>query len=226
MIKRFIKKIMPTEMSAPINEVLFLCKRPFYRYVAIKKFNRIGKIYAGKVKIEIGAGDKKGENGWFTIDISKKCDIYWDLRWAFPFPNNSVDMIYSSHVLEHFCYKDLVKLMKECHRILKPSGQFSACVPNAGIYINGYSEDQFDRESFCKYEPALNNLSKIGIINYIAYMDGHHRHMFDSDELSELLKSSGFVSVERRGYDQTIDSEERNYESIYVIGYKPEYNAI
>ena len=86
------------------------------------------------VKIEIGSGPKKKE-GWVTIDLSFAADLYWDLRDKLPFPNSSVSFIYSSHVLEHFSYRDLRHLLDNCHAILKPGGRFSACVPNARIYL-------------------------------------------------------------------------------------------
>lgn len=220
MLDGFLRIVHLTEITSPVREIFSVCKRPFIRYMAVNKFNKIKRQYSGKINIEIGAGDKKGENGWITLDISKHCDIYWDLRWAFPFSINSVDKVYSSHVFEHFYYKDLIKLMSECYRILKPGGEISVCVPNARIYIDGYFENHFDGEYYCQYQPAIIGLSKIDLINYIAYMNGHHRHMFDIDELIALLRISGFLYVRQREYDPLIDLAVRNYESIYAIGYK------
>jgi predicted SAM-dependent methyltransferase len=221
MLHGFLKYFNLTDISAPVREIIAICKRPFFRYVASKKFNKIKRKHSGTVNIEIGAGNRKGDNGWITLDISRYCDICWDLRWELPFPNNSVTMIYSSHVLEHFYFKDLIKIMKECYRILIPGGEISICVPNAKIYIDGYIENHFENEDYFQYKPAVIGLSKIDIINYIAYMNGHHRHMFDIDELIELLKISGFLNIRQRQYDPLIDLAARKYESIYAIGYKP-----
>ena len=209
------------EISSPIREILAILKRPYHRYLAIKKFDHCYKKH-GLVKLEIGAGDYHGSGGWLTLDVTKKCDIFWDLRWQMPFPDNSVNYIYCSHVLEHFNYRDMVTLIKEILRVLEPGGQFSACVPDASIYINGYREDPFDSEYFLQYKPAVINLSRLDVINYIAYMDGHHRHMFDQDELIELFIKSGFANVKQREFDPTIDMESRKYESIYALGYKPD----
>jgi predicted SAM-dependent methyltransferase len=88
-----------------------------------------------KINIELGAGSVKGKNGWITIDQCEEADITWDLNIPLPFPDQSVTKIYSSHVLEHFFYHDLIRLLTECYRVLKPGGSFSACVPDTSIYV-------------------------------------------------------------------------------------------
>lgn len=40
------------------------------------------------------------------------------------------DAIYGSHVLEHFTASDVVRVMNECHRVLKPGGFVVMVVPN------------------------------------------------------------------------------------------------
>jgi predicted SAM-dependent methyltransferase len=200
--------------------MVLLFNRPIYRYYAKKKFKSVQHSYNDNVKIELGAGEKKGGNGWITVDINNKCDIYWDLRCPLPFPNFSVDMIYSSHLLEHFYYKDLEKLLNECFRILKKGGAFSTCVPNARIYIEKYMTGAFDYDKYLQYRPAVISHSKIDIVNYIAYMDGHHRHMFDENGLVELLKHANFINITIRDFDPEIDSQDRQHGSLYAVGYK------
>jgi predicted SAM-dependent methyltransferase len=175
-----------------------------------------------EVKLEIGSGPVKGKNGWKTLDINEKSDLYWDLRETLPFPDNSIDIIYSSHVLEHFYYSELIRILKDCQRILKPRGIMSVCVPDASIYIRGYSNlSTFDREKYCAYKPAVISESRMDILNYIAYMNGNHRYMFDNENLIRILSSMGFISVRIRDFDPTVDMEARKDESIYAMGIKP-----
>ena len=47
-----------------------------------------------KIFIELGSGNKKGGNGWLTIDNTIKCDLSWDLNKGIPFPNESISKIY------------------------------------------------------------------------------------------------------------------------------------
>jgi predicted SAM-dependent methyltransferase len=168
------------------------------------------------VKVEIGSGPRKGENGWLTVDMSFDSDFYWDLRRGLPFPRDSVSVLYSSHVLEHFSYRELNFLLSECLRVLKSGGEFSACVPDASIYLKGYSEpSKFDR-SHLTYGPAVHSGLNIDIVNYVAYMNGEHKHMFDGESIIFLLREAGFQEVRLRAFDKSIDLHERIHESLYV----------
>jgi len=180
---------------------------------------RIRRLLKGKNKIyiEVGAGDKKGENGWITIDVTKNCDVYWDLRKGLPFPDGSISKIYSSHFFEHLSFKEGQKFLNECLRVLVPGGNFSICVPNARIYIETYlKSDHLDRNYFFGYKPAYNNTTKIDYVNYVAYMDGHHKYMFDEENLIYILKTKGFRNVHIREFDPNLDSKCRDFESIYA----------
>ena len=72
-----------------------------------------------EIKIELGSGKREKRDGWLTLDLNDNCDIKWDLQNGLPFPDSSIDIIYSSHLLEHFIYKEILSLLKECHRVLK-----------------------------------------------------------------------------------------------------------
>ena len=184
-------------------------------------------LHAGsEIKLEIGSGPVRGKNGWTTLDRSEESDLYWDLSETLPFPDNAVAMIYSSHVLEHFHYPELVRLLQDCRRIMKPGGTFSVCVPDASIYVQGYLNHQtFNRVEYFRYPPAVVSDARMDILNYIAYMDGHHRYLFDKENLARVLSHSGFTSVKIRDFDPTLDSEDRKYESIYALGVKSEAAA-
>jgi predicted SAM-dependent methyltransferase len=174
-----------------------------------------------EVNVELGAGPVKGTNGWVTIDQCEGADINWDLNSPLPFPDQSVTNIYSSHVLEHFFYRDLMRLLVDCSRILKPGGSFSACVPDASIYVRAYIAPNSFNRSFLGYTPAIISDLKMDRLNYIAYMDGHHRFMFDEENLLRVLTEAGFTDVRSRNFDPALDMFERKHMSIYAMGTKP-----
>ena len=72
-----------------------------------KQFKNISSI-----KIEIGSGEKLGENGWLTLDFIGT-DINWDLRNGMPFENDTIDEIYSSHLFEHLTFNEASVLFDE-----------------------------------------------------------------------------------------------------------------
>lgn len=171
--------------------------------------------------VELGAGEKKGTGNWITLDMSTKCDVFWDLRNGIPFPDHSVSKLYSSHLFEHLTFNEGQQLLNECMRVLQPGGTFSICVPNARIYIEAYlNPESVDKNKFFDHKPAYNNTSRIDAINYMAYMDGHHKYMFDEENLLAILKLKGLRNVHLRECDPAIDRQERDYESIYAEGEK------
>ena len=173
------------------------------------------------IKLEIGAGPVKGKNGWTTLDLSEESDLFWDLHEPLPFPDGSVDIIYCSHVLEHFHHAELMALLIDCGRVLKPRGLFSVCVPDASIYVYGYlNHETFDRAKYFVHKPAVISNARMDILNYMAYMDGQHRYMFDRENLVQILSQAGFASARLRDFDPTLDLQEREYESIYALGIK------
>lgn len=167
--------------------------------------------------LELGAGNKRGGGDWLTIDLTSKCDLYWDLNRGIPFPDGSVKKIYSSHLLEHLTFKEGQRLLAECRRVLAPGGTISVCVPNARLYIEAYLSNRLlDTTRFLGYLPAFNKTTAIDYVNYTAYLDGHHKYMFDLDNLVHVLSTSGFRKARPRAFDPGLDSQERDFESIYA----------
>ena len=82
-----------------------------------------------KIKINLGCG-KDIRKGWINVDKVKLegIDVVHDLnKFPYPFDDSYADYILLKHVLEHL--DDVVAVMNECHRILKPSGKLEIIVP-------------------------------------------------------------------------------------------------
>lgn len=212
--KEVVKKIAPYWMVGRARSIVTR-----YRYWKSQRY--VERLLETDKNIYLEIGAEKKRSGWYTLDINPYCDICWDLMKGLPFPDNSVQKIYSSHVLEHFSYSDLIKLLEECLRVLAPNGTFSVCVPDASIYISAYVNSRdLDPAQFPLYEVAFYGNSKIDYVNYIAYMDGHHKHMFDKDNILFILRKVGFSNCRSRDFDATLDLDERKHESIYAIADK------
>lgn len=211
-MRQIIKNLFPETILGFVRELRYLIKSSRSKR-GIRSLFKAHK----SVCLEIGAGNKKGVNGWVTLDMAPDCDIYWDLLRGIPFPTGSVEKIYSSHVLEHFTLKEIRKLLGECFRVLAPGGTFSVCVPNARLYAEAYvAGKELDRSVYFHYQPAYNNISPIDCLNYTAYMDGLHKYMFDEQNLLRLLEQEGFREVRLRGFDESLDLKARDFESIYA----------
>lgn len=161
----------------------------------------------------------KSESDWTTLDINGKADIFWDLRNGIPFPENSVDEIYTSHTFEHIPFESLKKLITECHRVLKSSGKLSVCVPSARFYIEAYMNNKEFTKNVWK-TGLCETGSRIDQLNYMAYMGGVHKYIFDNENLINILKLCGFNSAETRDFGHPLDLPDRDFESIYATATK------
>jgi predicted SAM-dependent methyltransferase len=183
---------------------------------------RVAELVASgqALRIELG-GPEAGQDGWTTIDITDTCDLCWDLRHGLPFPDACLEAIYSSHFFEHLSYDEGQSLLQECLRTLKPGGTFSICVPNARLYIEAYLNQREIPDCYYAYTPAYHATTAIDAVNYVAYMAGTHKHMFDEEHLLHVLRAAGFADVRTRTMDPALDHAARHFESIYACAVRP-----
>jgi len=177
---------------------------------------------AQPVKLELGSGRRKGRVDWLFSDWGGNGDFNFNFTKPIPLPGNSVDYLYSSHVLEHFSYPSpMLSFLGECLRILKPGGVFSVAVPNARIFIDAYLQpEKFDKEKYCSWDVGLSYTNGIDYLNFVAYLGGEHKHLFDDNNLVSVLEKAGFRGARIREFDPDLDLQERKHESIYAVATK------
>ena len=72
-------------------------------------------------RAHLGPGQNNYLEGWVNVDdnlVSSNPDIWADLRYKLPYPDDSLDAIYSHHVIEHL--PDLDAHFEEIFRCLRP----------------------------------------------------------------------------------------------------------
>lgn len=80
--------------------------------------------------IDIGCGKVKQYSSAIGIDsvYPSRADLIADLERGLPIADRSVDHLFAVHVLEHI--RELVVLMNEIHRVLKPAGVLHVLAPH------------------------------------------------------------------------------------------------
>ena len=81
------------------------------------------------MKINLGCGQKYLP-GYVNCDVvtTVKADHHFDFNQVpYPFADGEGDEIFMDNVLEHL--DDVIKVVEECHRILKPGGRLRILVP-------------------------------------------------------------------------------------------------
>jgi len=168
--------------------------------------------------------------GFVNIDANPlhKIDMWLDVRGGLPFPADSVDSIYSTHMIEHLYPDELEKLLRECARVLKRRAGLRLIVPSLRNAIMAYQQSRC--EWFCDSFPRrLDSLG--GRFSNFVFCDGQHRAAFDFGYLEELLRKAGLREVEEsteglsRLYGDKVPSFEPNDtpampHSLYVEAFK------
>jgi predicted SAM-dependent methyltransferase len=77
---------------------------------------------------------------WSNVDFisNDSCVISHNLLQGIPFDNSSFDLVYHSHVLEHFSKRDGYFFLSECFRVLKPNGVLRIVIPNLENIVREY----------------------------------------------------------------------------------------
>lgn len=212
--------------TVPFSEDMYALAVTRSRMIGSRR--RVRELLAGgrEIRLDLGGGYQPGRNGWINVDVAREADLFWDLRYGIPFPDGSVHALYSSHLFEHLTYSQGQMLLAECLRTLRPGGTFSIVVPNARLYLEAYLLGTDLPDDYFGWRPAFHGTTAIDAVNYVAYMAGEHRYMFDSENLLHRLRTAGFADVRQRQFDPLTDLPERDYESIYAIGTKPDQAII
>jgi SAM-dependent methyltransferase len=101
-------------------------------------------------KVNIGAG-MTYIPGFINVDISEKAQVTLDLsKDKLPMKDNSVDIVFSYHTLEHI--PDYLHVLSEIHRVLKHGGRFLLGTPYVTLteyhLVNPYHLHNFNEYSF------------------------------------------------------------------------------
>ena len=142
--------------------------------------------------------DLNGTQGTFMMNH--------DLRNGIPAEDDSLDLVYHSHMLEHLSYLDGISFIKECYRVLAPGGRMRVLVPDLEIWINAYTnKNEFFFEEYRKVLDPNIYVTPAAIFMGMLHNHGHECG-YDFASLKWLVEHAGFVNVKRTLYaDSTIE---------------------
>ena len=88
--------------------------------------------------LKLHIGGKEPHPDWKILDIEPRPEVDYvaNAQDLSQFESNSVEVIYASHVMEHFYYNlnnELINALKEWHRVLRPGGKLLISVPDLKI---------------------------------------------------------------------------------------------
>jgi len=124
------------------------------------------------MKVQFGCGGNILP-GWENHDS----DV--DITAPLPYPDSSVDEVFSEHCMEHVDSHQAVRFLDECLRILKPGGKLRLCIPVIDRLEMAHARD-------------------------IVFGHGH-KATYTTTLLMHLLRITGFTGVVEVGFNPDID---------------------
>jgi predicted SAM-dependent methyltransferase len=156
----------------PLRRIIWPLKRPSFPR------NSDGSVY-----VHVGAGMLRDKR-FINVDIQPyKTTHYLSDGRRILMHASSVDVIYASHVLEHFPHRDINSVLSEWARILRTGGEIFISVPDFSKLSRLYDETR--------------NISNIKM--FLMGSQGNafdfHFNIFDENSLSDALRLAGFDDI-------------------------------
>ncbi|MBN1688255.1 MAG: methyltransferase domain-containing protein [Candidatus Omnitrophica bacterium] len=126
------------------------------------------------------------------------------------FRDRSADLIYACHVLEYFDRQEVVGVLKEWHRVLKPGGILRLAVPDFEALTQVYGDTHDLSLILGPLYGRMATKSPAG--DKVIY----HRTVYDFTQLKQLLESTGFTDVKRYDWRQTLHKDYDDFSQAYI----------
>ena len=150
------------------------------------------------------------------------------------YEDGAVDVLYSSHMLEHLDRDSARQFVHEAYRVLKPGGAIRIVVPDLALLVDRYNES-CDADEFVAASLLASDRPRtfLGRLRYLVLGGRHHAWMYDERSLVALLKAAGFREVHRMKPGETsiadvgaLDLFERASESLYVEAFTANHGHV
>jgi predicted SAM-dependent methyltransferase len=159
------------------------------------------------IKLHLGCGHRNFGQDWIHIDGGVYEHIEHHNITKLDYKSNSVDLIYASHVLEYFDREEVILVLKEWYRVLKPKGTLRLAVPDF------YTMTKLYLDGRCVLEELLGPVyGKMTMGDKTIY----HKTTYDFKSLVDLLKDKiGFINVIRYDWRQTEHAQFDDHSQAY-----------
>jgi predicted SAM-dependent methyltransferase len=136
-----------------------------------------------------------------------------DIRRGLPYADQSVAVVYASHVLEHLHRSETARFLSHVRRLLKPGGVCRVVVPDVHAIVTWYlanreepaagrtvsSSDLLMNMLMLRSPHARNGNRVLGLVRRVADLH-EHKWMYDQEGLLAVFEEAGFARPAGRQY--------------------------
>jgi predicted SAM-dependent methyltransferase len=177
-------------------------------YVSGRVYKNFLAPREGLVRVQLGPGQSNHLSGWYNVDANifsakTRPEVWADLRDPLPFRDESVDVFYSHHVIEHLPDSLLPKHMGEMFRCLKKGGRIRIGGPNGDNAVRKFLEG--DTAWFSDFPDQRRSVG--GRFANFILCRGEHLTILSMSYMEELLQDAGFVDIRQCEPKRTFASD-------------------
>jgi SAM-dependent methyltransferase len=179
----------------------------------------------GVTRLNWGCGHS-GEPGWINSDLKEGPDIQItaDIRDGLPLDDDSVDYAVSIHALPMISYPDVVPVLQELRRMLRPGGVLRLAMPDFDRALQAYLRR--DPDFFLVPDEEVRSRGGKFVVHLLWF--GYTTTLYTADFIEELLWKSGYREVHHCSFKQTrsahapgiLELDNRESESLFVEAVK------
>jgi predicted SAM-dependent methyltransferase len=160
------------------------------------------------MKLHLGCGWRNFGPDWVHIDAGDYTHLDHDsVTDLSHIENNTVSLIYSSHMLEYLDRDEAHMVLQEWRRVLRPGGTLRLAVPDFESMVKLYSEGTI------KLSNMLGPLyGKMPMSDTTIY----HKTVYDYESIASLLEGVGFTDVRRYDWRETEHAEFDDHSQAYI----------
>ena len=148
--------------------------------------------------LQYGTDDKGGHNMMLQFSADARL----------PFRSNSVQLVYSEHMIEHMLPHEGAVLLREAYRVLAPGGVLRLATPDLALYLCGYvrPDEGFLAQHATRFAPMATSADRAArrvvdlgapidatVVNNI-FRNYGHRWIYDYDELLRVASAVGIAA--------------------------------
>ena len=157
---------------------------------------------AAEPKLHIGGGWHRLD-GWLNTDIDLIPGVmFMDATKPFPLASESVQFVYTEHMIEHIPFAQGAMMLRECFRVLRKGGVIRVTTPDLAALVGLYQPELSDLQRryltwFCEtFVPNQGSPPAVAALNAHFRLWGH-QFLYDEETLAKALFAAGFHSVRR-----------------------------